>query len=243
MAQQSKAKSSSEAASLEQRLSMAMENYLLSIVRMGEQDVRVTLTVLAEHLKTLPLGEGLGTTLPTVGGMIRRMAREGLVETNSNKDVILTKIGRKFAENILRRHRLAERMVVDVFGLDLEYAHEEAHRLEHAISPQLEELINEKLGNPTTCPFGHPIPGSSYVPDKRRTTLDQASTGTTMIIDCIPEDNQDLLEYFVENKLIPGQLITINEVSEPRRIIRLECGGSEVVFGYDVGTKIWVCPE
>ncbi|HBD83695.1 MAG TPA: hypothetical protein DC056_06795, partial [Dehalococcoidia bacterium] len=117
------------------RLSMSAENYLLSIYRLDEQDTRVTLTVLSEHLKTLPVDEGMGTSLPSVGGMIRRMVREGLLENTPQKDVVLTNSGRKSAESIVRRHRLAERLVVDLLGLDLHLAHIEAHRLEHAISP------------------------------------------------------------------------------------------------------------
>ncbi len=123
------------------RLSMSAENYLLSIYRLDEQDTRVTLTVLSEHLKTLPVDEGMGTSLPSVGGMIRRMVREGLLENTPQKDVVLTNFGRKSAESIVRRHRLAERLVVDLLGLDLHLAHIEAHRLEHAISPILEEKI------------------------------------------------------------------------------------------------------
>ena len=132
--------------------------------------------------------------------------------------------------------------MVDLLGLELQKAHVEAHRLEHAISPELETLIIEKLSNPTTCPFGHPIPGSGYVRDKRATSLDKAKPGEAVVIDSIPEDDQNLLEYFVENKLIPGQIVILKEVSLPRGIISLICGEREVVFSYDVGTKIWVCP-
>ena len=132
------------------RLSMSAENYLLSIYRLDEQDPRVTLTVLSEHLKTLPVDEGMGTSLPSVGGMIRRMVREGLLENTPQKDVALTNSGRKSAESIVRRHRLAERLVVDLLGLDLHLAHIEAHRLEHAISPILEEKIVAALNNPRT---------------------------------------------------------------------------------------------
>ena len=96
---------------------MATENYLLYIFRLQERGARVTLTQLSEHLKTLPVDEGLGTSLPSVGGMIRRMVREGLVETAPNKDVVLTSKGLKLAQTIVRRHRLAERMVVDLLGL------------------------------------------------------------------------------------------------------------------------------
>ena len=224
------------------RLSMSAENYLLSIYRLDEQDTRVTLTVLSEHLKTLPVDEGMGTSLPSVGGMIRRMVREGLLENTPQKDVVLTNSGRKSAESIVRRHRLAERLVVDLLGLDLHLAHIEAHRLEHAISPILEEKIVAALNNPMTCPFGPPIPGSGYKGDSRARPLDQASAGDRLIIDSIPEDDQALLEYLVGNKLVPGQLVTVKETAVTRGVVTLDCEGGEVVFSYDVAAKIWICP-
>ena len=226
----------------EARLSMATENYLLSIFRLGEQGVRVTLTQLAEHLKTLPVGEGVGTSLPSVGGMIRRMVRQGLLKTEPNKVLVLTGEGRRSAESIVRRHRLAERMVVDLLGLELQKAHVEAHLLEHAISPQLEEKIVDRLGNPSTCPFGHPIPGSGYAPNRGSKALDRARPGQDLVIDSIPEDDQELLEYLVENRLIPGQRISVKETAESRGVITLARDGAEVVFSYDVAAKIRAYP-
>ena len=225
-----------------ERLSMAAENYLLSIFRLQEQGERVTPSLLAGHLKTLPEAEGMGTSLPSVGGMIRRMVREELVETTSGKDVVLTAAGRELAESIVRRHRLAERMVVDILGLDLAESHVEAHRLEHAISPKLEEKILAKLGNPTTCPFGHPIPGSAYVANPDSMTLDRATPGQRLVLDRIPEDDQPLLSYFVDNDLIPGRVVLVKETSEARGVITLECGGDEVVFSYDVASKVSAYP-
>lgn len=227
----------------EVRLSMAAENYLLSIFRLEEQGVRVTLTQLSEHLKTLPVGEGLGTSLPSVGGMIRRMVREGLVETAPNKDVLLTRRGRKSAESVVRRHRLAERMVVDLLGLELHKSHVEAHRLEHAISPELEAKIVARLGNPTTCPFGHPIPGSGHVSSNNLRSLDSAGLEMRLVIDGIPEDDQALLEYLVSNKLVPGQTVVVKETAVSRGVMTLLCEDKEVVFSYDVAAKIRVYPQ
>jgi DtxR family Mn-dependent transcriptional regulator len=224
------------------RLSMSAENYLLSIYRLDENGTRITLTVLSEHLKTLPVDEGMGTSLPSVGGMIRRMVREGLLENTPQKDIVLTTLGRKSAESIVRRHRLAERLVVDLLGLDLHLAHIEAHRLEHAISCVLETKIVEALGNPQTCPFGHPIPGSGYKADSRAKYLDEASDGERLVIDSIPEDDQSLLEYLVGNRLIPGQAVTIKETAVTRGVITLERDDDEVVFSYDIAAKIRVCP-
>ena len=222
------------------RLSMAMENYLLSIYHLEEQAVRVTASELAEEIRRLPKGEGVGTSLASVGGMVRRMAREKLVNVSSTKEILLTRSGRKAAESIVRRHRLAERLVVDLLGLDLHKAHVEAHLLEHAISPELEKKIVEKLGNPKTCPFGAPIPGSGYRAPKNMFMLDAAREGQTLVIDKVPEDDEALLEYFVRNSVLPGQIALVKEAALYRGVIILECGEQDVVLSYDVAGRIRV---
>ena len=222
---------------------MATENYLLTIFRLEERDFRVTPSQLAEHLKMLPENEGVGTSLPSVGGMIRRMVREGLAESGPGKDVVLTKKGRKSAEMIVRKHRLAERLVVDLLGIDLHRAHIEAHLLEHAISADLEKKIAQRLGAPTTCPFGHPIPGSSYVPNKGSASLDKAAKDQKLIIDNVPEDDQELLEYLVGHHIIPGQKITVKEAAPTRGVLTLQVDSEEVVFSYDIASMIMAYPE
>ena len=222
------------------RLSMGVENYLLSIFQLGEQNRRVTLTELSDQLKRLPEGEGLGTSLPSVGAMVRRMARESLVEITMDKEVVLTLRGRRVAESMVRRHRLAERMVVDLLGLELHKSHVEAHRLEHAISQDLEKKIIDRLGNPTTCPFGHPIPGSGYVQPKNLMALSTVPEGSKVVVRSVPEDDAMLLEFLVNNALIPGESIAIKETASYRGVITLLCMGEDVVVGYEVATRIWV---
>ena len=172
--------------------------------------------------------------------MIRRMSKEKLVGISNDKEIVLTKDGRQYAEVILRRHRLAERLLVDVLGVDLEFAHMEAHRLEHAMSPYLEQKIVDLLDSPQTCPFGHPIPGSTYVTPPNAITLDKCKPGSEYIVDRVPEDNQDLLTYFVEKGFIPDKSITIADSSVPRGIVTLECEGDELVFSTSVAKLIWV---
>lgn len=222
---------------------MATENYLLTIFRLEERDFRVTPSQLAEHLKMLPENEGVGTSLPSVGAMIRRMAREGLAESGPSKYVVLTKKGRQSAEMVVRKHRLAERLVVDILGIELQRAHIEAHLLEHAISAELEKKIAQRLGDPTTCPFGHPIPGSSYVPNEGSAPLDKAVIGKKLVIDNVPEDDQGLLEYLVSHKLIPGQKVTVKEAAPARGVLTLQVDTEEVVFSYDVASTIMAYPD
>ena len=224
-----------------QRLSMTAENYLLSIYRLNEEDALVTLTQLAEHLKVLPEGEGLGTSLPTVGGMIRRLEREGLIAVDSKRQLSLTRKGTRHAESIVRRHRLAERMVVDMLDVELHRAHVEAHLLEHAISPYLEERIMKKLGMPTTSPFGYPIPGTDYVQKGESFRLNEAEIGRDLVIDKIPVDDEVLLEHLVQNQVIPGNAIKVNEINTSTGIISFKCMDKDVVVGYQVGQFIWLC--
>ena len=224
-----------------ERLSQVAENYLLSLYVLGEEGLRPTAVQLSEHLKSLPAGEGLGTTLPSVLGMLRRMAREGLLELTPDKEVKLTPRGVVQAEGMVRRHRLAERMVVDLLGLDLHKAHIEAHRLEHAISPDLEVHIRERLGNPTTCPFGGPIPGSGYVPPTgQKLALDQVQPGVDYCVDRVPEEDPELLRFLVEQGILPRRTITVVEASPHRGIITIKTEQGEGALGYGVAAKIWV---
>ena len=226
----------------ENRLSMAMENYLLSIIRLQEQDTKVTAAQLSEHFKSLPMGEGLGTSLPSVSAMIRRMTREKLVTTSSDKEISLTKLGLTEAESILRRHRLAERLAVDVLKVDLKRAHEEAHRLEHAFSPYLESRVVEILGYPTTCPFGHPIPGSKYVFNSSTVFLNQAKVGEYYLVERVPEDDTELLGYFVDNDFLPGAHIQITDLSNARGVITLQLANKELVFSMGISNLVRVTP-
>lgn len=226
------------------RLSMAMENYLLSIFRLQEEGLPVTITLLAEHLKTIPEAEGLGTSLPSVGSMVKRMEREGFVKIDSkNKRVVFTTAGFTNAETIVRKHRLAERLVVDLFGVELYRAHTEAHLLEHAISPYLETKILTKLGNPSISPYGYPIPGSGYVINKKALKLSKSPINANFIVDRIPVDDQSLLKYLVENNVTPGQIGSISEINESAGTISINCSGSEAVFSLSVGDLIWVIPN
>src|SRR4030095_16694329 len=90
---------------------------------------------------------------------LKRMQREGYIRLAGKKEIRLTSKGLSIAETMARRHRLLERSLTDVLGLDWSKAHDEAHRLEHALSPVVEERLAEMLGMPSTCPHRNPIPG------------------------------------------------------------------------------------
>lgn len=226
------------------RLSPVAENYLLSLYVLREEGVRATLSQLASYLKRIPGEEGLGTTLPTVAGMIRRLEREGLVELTSDKEIRLTTAGLVLAEDMARRHRLAERMVVDLLGVELHRAYVEAHRLEHAISPELLSKIVERLGNPKTNPFGRPIPGSGYDGDPAGVvSLDKCRAGVPYVVVRVPEEDQQLLQFLVEHGIVPDQEVVVRDAAPYRGVITISAAGTEVALGYEVAMRLWVRPQ
>ena len=224
-----------------ENLSAAVQNYISSLYKLKEEGIRTTPALLAEYIRHLPATEGLGTSLPSVIGMLRRMVREGLVEIASNKDVHLTEQGVRISEALVRRHRLAECMVVDMLGMELYQACLEGHQLEHAISPELERRIQVKLGGPTISPFGKPIPGSGYVePTEEGIPLDQAVLAKLYHVDRIPETEPEIIRFLVDNGVVPGAEISVVEAGAYRGVLVFRTPKAESSVGYQVASHIWV---
>lgn len=132
----------------------AFEEYCEAIFELHEDDVAVIQARIAERLDV---------SRPAVSEMVHKMADEGLLTVNRGK-IALSVEGMKLAEQVVRRHRLAERFLTDVLGLSWALAHQEAGKWEHVISTPVEDAMAKLLGDPTTCPHGNPIPGSDYRP-------------------------------------------------------------------------------
>ena len=223
------------------RLSPVTENYLSSLYKNEEEGKRITPAHLAEYIRHLPEAEGLGTSLPSVLGMVRRMAREDLVEVLPTKEVRLTDTGRKAAGTIVRRHRLAECMVVSLFGMELRDACVEGHQLEHAISPNLERRIEETLNCPTASPFGRPIPGTDYVPPAaERLPLREAVPGKPYRVHWIPEVDTDLIAFLEEHGVVPEAEITVVELGEYRGVLVFRTAKGEGALGYQAAAEVMV---
>jgi DtxR family Mn-dependent transcriptional regulator len=105
------------------------------------------------------IAERLGQSGPTVSQTVARMSRDGLLTVEGDRHLQLSDKGRSLATRVMRKHRLAERLLVDVIGLEWDEVHEEACRWEHVISERVERRLLELLGNPTHSPYGNPIPG------------------------------------------------------------------------------------
>jgi DtxR family Mn-dependent transcriptional regulator len=155
----------------------AFEEYCEAIFELREDDVEVIQARIAERLEV---------SRPAVSEMIRRLADEGLVTVDKGR-ITLTGDGATVAERVVRRHRLAERLLTDVLGLSWAEAHAEAGKWEHVISERVEEALVGLLGAPTTCPHGNPIPGSGYEAPPT-TSLAAVASGGSFRVERIPEE-------------------------------------------------------
>ncbi|MDE2785113.1 MAG: metal-dependent transcriptional regulator [Chloroflexota bacterium] len=226
------------------RLSPVTENYLLSLYKMWEGSETPTLTQLAEALRQLPPTEGLGTSVPSVAGMLRRMQEQSLVDVGSDKRIRLTQRGVSEGENIAQRHRLAEWMVVSLLEMELHEAHVEAHQLEHGMSETLVTRLKDRLGNPTHSPFGWPIPGSGAAASTSgAVTLDSAAAGAPYVVDRVPEENADLLRFLAGARLVPYHRVTLLEAMPYLGVMQVETEVDRVSIGYDVARQIVVRPH
>lgn len=225
------------------RLSPGTENYLLCLYRLWEDDEIPTITQLTDELRRLPPTEGLGTSVPSVAGMIRRMARQQLVDIGADKRIRLTRLGMEGGEDIARRHRLAEWMVVKLLGMELHQAHNEAHRLEHGMSPQLIEKLVERLDHPRRSPYGRPIPGTGEpkIPPNS-VTLDSAEPDRSYIVDRVPEEDPQLLKFLAESEIVPEQIVTVAGATPFLGVMEVSTGQGQVSMGFTVARQIVVRP-
>ena len=223
--------------------SQVTENYLLALYNLREERVPASSTRLAEYIRAFPESEGVGTTLPSVLGMLKRMQKEGLVTATATRDFVLSQKGVVLAEDVVRRHRLAECMVVSLLGVKLERAHLEAHSLEHAISDDLQSDMEKKLKNPTISPYGRPIPGTGAKLNPNTLTLDQVKLGAPYLVDRIPETDQELLTFLVKQNILPGTPIVVVEAALYQGVVTITVGDKPVVIGSQVASRIWVRSE
>ncbi len=214
--------------------SSTVEDYLQAIYNMGREG-RVVIGA--------RLSEKLGVAGPTVWATLQRMHRDGLVVLDERKEISLTPAGLEAAASIMRRHRLTERLLTDILGLEWAEAHEEAHRIEHAISPRVEQRIRALLDDPKTCPHGNPIPGSDRLPETSPATypLTRATPGEDLVVDGISEeaeDDPDLMRFLQRNGLVPGARLRLVEVQPFNEALVVECGGRQVTLGLSAASHV-----
>jgi DtxR family transcriptional regulator, Mn-dependent transcriptional regulator len=213
------------------RATPVVEDYLQVLHYMFRDGVPLIAARLAERLNVTP---------PTVTATLQRMERDGLIRHGPRKEILFTDNGRKLAENIVRRHALAERLLTDLLKMPWHESHEEAHGVEHAMTPKLEASLLQALGHPTTCPHGNPIPGlGTLAPDEF--PLDQAQTGDLLIIQRITEEAEEdlqLMRYLQEHGVAPGAQMRVKESTAFNALLVLEGPQGPVPLGFPVAAKL-----
>ena len=211
------------------------QEYLEAIFEMEEEGGRIPQARIAKRL---------GVSAPAVSEQVRRLVRAGLVSVE-DRDISLTEHGREVATPLVRRHRLAERLLVDILEIPWHRAHEEAHAWEHVISPEVEERILTKTGA-TTCPHGNPIPGLQPPYDRSRlVTLGELKVGEWGMLSLLTEDVElvtDVLAYFEEKHLMPGASIEVTGIG-PDGTLTLKVDGIGASLGPDLADNLWVLPQ
>src|SRR6266700_5215615 len=225
-------------------LSATVEEYLETMYKMNMEDAVVIGARLAEKFRVAP---------PPVTEMLKRLVRDGYVEMDQKRQVKLTEAGNQAAEAVLRRHRLTERFLVDMLGMQWHQVHEEACRLEHFISGAVESRVIASLDTPTTCPHGNPIPGvvpsaRNYLKDHhavRLSTVPVEQTATILLISEVVEDEEALIMYMHEKGLTPGiQVQVIDQgsfnVETQTENVLLDVNHYQVSISKPSAAKIWV---
>jgi DtxR family Mn-dependent transcriptional regulator len=186
------------------------------------------------------IAERLGRAAPSVSEMLERLIDDGYVSRHGRR-LDLTESGRALAEKVVRKHRLAERLLVDVIGLDWDKAHIEAGRWEHVISDDVEERLVVLLGNPTTCPHGNPIPGvDGSGPAQRR--LAEAQPGDRIRLERITESvehESDSLSYLGDHGLTPGATAVVG-ARAPDGTLTLVVGDDTFALGPTMTERMFV---
>lgn len=211
---------------------VASDDYLTTIYRLSHDEGETVIAVrLADRLRVTP---------PSVAGMLKRLQRDGLVSIDARKVITLTPEGLRRAEQMVRRHRLAECLITEVLGVPWWRAFEEAHLLEHGISDVTEPHLIETLGHPTRSPFGYPIPGPGAPARLSMTTLADVPEGATVTIDRVFEEDEQLLVFFDEEGVRPGVQVLVEAVAPYRGTVTIQIDGRSIVLGTPVAEKVWV---
>lgn len=213
-------------------LSRNVEEYLEAICKLAQDGAPAGIPALAERL---------GVSTVAANEMVRRLERDGLVAYAPYKGVTLTAEGEARALDILRRHRLWERFLVDVLAMPWEEAHETACGLEHVSSPSLIDRLEQFLGAPDTCPHGHSVPtAAGHIATHNGHPLSELGAGDGGIILQVPEEEPGLLTYLSELGLRPGTAFVVEAIAPFEGPVLVRVGDSVQALGRNLAARILV---
>ena len=209
----------------------ATEMYLRTIWELEEEGITPIRARLVERLNV---------SAPAVSETVVRLEEEGLVVVHPDRTLGLTEAGAEVAVSVMRKHRLAERLLTDVVGLDWEHVHTEACRWEHVISDRVEEKLADLLGNPTTSPYGNPIPGAF---DEHPAVMSLAeTTDGPVTLHSISESLQgdaEVIHVLHRHGMQAGEVVHVTHGSDG---VALELEEHRVELSADAARLVYVVP-
>jgi DtxR family transcriptional regulator, Mn-dependent transcriptional regulator len=216
-------------------MTISKENYLKAIAEAEAEGNTVISAFLAHWLSVTP---------PAITAALKRLRKDGLVTINKGGRIQLTSEGRKAAERTIFRHHLIERMLSEIFDMEWVEIHEEAERLEHAVSPAFEKKLVKLLGHKETCPHGNGLAVMS--PEQRRKKgqrlLSEAEPGSKYQVCSVYERDRKLLEFLQETGIRPGTHLKVESRNyDGTSILKVE--GKRMALGSPVAEKVWVSLE
>jgi DtxR family Mn-dependent transcriptional regulator len=209
-----------------------VEDYLMTMHVMERDHGEIIAARLAERMNVAPA---------TVAMTLKRMERDNWITGTGRKAVHLTETGRAAAHSVTRRHMLTEWLLASILKVPLRLIHDEAHGIEHAISQQLEDRMRDVLGNPQVCPHGNPFPGSEnaisgWIP---LTSLPVDEEVIIRRIHEYAEDNPDLLNFLIENDILPGVSTRVTNILPFNQTLTIIVKNREITLGFQVAHFIF----
>ena len=215
------------AAIASESLTRSVEDYLKAIYQLSPEGRPASTSEIAHLLALSP---------PSVTGMVKRLSEHGLLEHVPYRGVQLTDEGRRAALRMVRRHRLIEAYLVEFLGYSWDTVHEEAERLEHAVSDTMVERMATALGNPVVDPHGDPIPTvDGSIPEPACTALSDVPVGETVEIHRVHESQPERLRYIASLGLRPGVRVRVLDRQPFDDLVTIEVGGDQHVIGRELG--------
>jgi DtxR family Mn-dependent transcriptional regulator len=215
------------ATSVSESLTRSVEDYLKAIYQLSPEGRPASTSEIAHLLALSP---------PSVTGMVKRLSEHGLLEHVPYRGVQLTEEGRRAALRMVRRHRLIEAYLVEFLGYSWDAVHEEAERLEHAVSDALVERMATALGHPNVDPHGDPIPSADgSIHEAACTPLSDIPVGETVEIHRVQENQPENLRYIASLGLRPGVRVRVVDRQPIDNLVTVEVGGEQHVIGRELG--------
>ena len=192
---------------------------------------------------TTEMAEQLGVTASTVSANLKKLARDGYIDYEPYGQIVLTDVGRQIAVEIVRRHRIVESYLVEALGLTWDQVHDEADRLEHAVSDLVLERMNAALGSPQRDPHGDPIPDAdghtAEFPSRR---LQETAPGLEVEVVRVSDRSPELLRYLTDRGIVIGTKLQVRSISSAASAIAVTVGDESIELALDAADAIRVGP-